>query len=29
LSERDDAWVFKTTAKLMQAPEVRASFSLV
>lgn len=29
LSERDDAWVYKTTAKLMQAPEVRASFSLV
>lgn len=28
LPERDDAWVYKTTAELMQAPEVRESFSL-
>lgn len=26
--ERDDAWVYHTTAELMQAPEVRAGFGL-
>jgi NitT/TauT family transport system ATP-binding protein len=29
LSERDDSWVYKTTAELIQKPEVRESFSLV
>jgi len=28
LAERDDNWVYKTTAELMQAPEVRESFGL-
>lgn len=26
--ERDDAWVYRTTAELMQAPEVRSGFGL-
>ncbi len=26
--QRDDAWVYRTTAELMQAPEVRAGFGL-
>lgn len=29
LSERDDNWVYKTTAELIQKPEVREGFSLV
>jgi len=28
LAERNDAWVYKTTAELIQKPEVRESFSL-